>query len=186
MKYQVWKITIVIDTHIIQYTTSGDFHFLWECLKLILEAYWGSATTPGSICNLREQIHRHKLDKHGTKFSVADEFVLHAFEAHLMAHILTFFEISSPAAPIPHECSLQWLQEKGQAIVDSILVLKETSDKVLQFSTSFLHSAFLYYDLRQAIRYEDGEHIIRHWQLWLPYFLGMGRKNYSRSSKPHL
>ena len=149
---------------------------------MIVEAYWGSAKTPGSICNLREKINRHKLDKNGTKFSVADEFVLHAFQAHLLAHIYSFFGISSSADPIQHDCSPQWLQEKSQAILDAILVLDETSDKVLQFSLSFMHSAFLYHDLRHAIRYEDGEHIIRHWKLWLPYFLGMGRKNYSNEA----
>ena len=42
-----------------------------------------------------------------------------------------------------------------------------------------MHAAFLYHDLREAIRHEDGEHIIVHWKLWLPYFLGTGRKNYS-------
>ena len=42
-----------------------------------------------------------------------------------------------------------------------------------------MHAAFLYHDLRQAIRFEDGEHIVRHWKYWLPYFLGTGRKNYS-------
>ena len=61
-------------------------------------------------------------------------------------------------------------------------MLSETTDKVLQLSTSFMHAAFLYYDLRQAIRYEDGEHIIRHWKLWLPYFLALGRKNYSNEA----
>ena len=134
------------------------------------------------MCNLREHIHRHKVDKNGTKFGEADEFVLHAFEAHLMAHIINYFGISSSSDYIPHECSLKWLEDNSQAIVDSILVVPETSDQVLQLSTSFIHSAFLYCDLRGAIRFEDGEHIIRHWQFWLPYFLGMGRKNYSNEA----
>ena len=156
---------------------------MWECLKLVIEAFWGSITTPGSVCNLREQIHRHKLDKHATKFSIADEFVQHAFEAHLRAHIYTFFGINSPTDPISHECSLQWLEQKAQEIVDATLVLNETpEDKIVQFSLSFMHSAFLYRDLREAIRYEEGENIIRHWKLWLPYFLGMGRKNYSNEA----
>ncbi len=155
---------------------------MWECLKLILEAFWGKTTTPGSICNLREKINRHKLDKNGTKFSVADEFVIHAFESHLLAHVYTFFGIGSSTDQIHHDCSLQWLKDTAQAIVDSVLVLNETTDMVQQFSMSFMHSAFLYHDLRQAIRYEDCEHIILHWKLWLPYFLGMGRKNYSNEA----
>ena len=78
-----------------------------------------------------------------------------------------------------HECSMQWLQQTATNLVNKTVVLTETTDKVLQFSRSFMHAAFLYYDLRQAIRFEDGEHIIRHWKLWLPYFLGTGSKNYS-------
>lgn len=155
---------------------------MWECLKLIVEAFWGSVAIPGSLCNLREHIHRQKLDKHATTFSIADEFVLHAFQAHLLAHVYTYFGITSPTDPIPHECSLQWLQDKARDIVDITLVLKETTDKVLQFSRSFMHAAFLYYDLRQAVRYEEGEHIILHWRLWLPYFLGLGKKNYSNEA----
>ena len=149
---------------------------------MIVEAFWGSTTTPGSICNLREKVDRNKLDKHASKFSIADEFVLHALEAHLLAHVCSFFGISSSTDPIEHDCSLEWLREKAQAIVNAALILKETSDKILQFSKSFLHSAFLYHDLRQAIRFEDGEHIIRHWKMWLPYFLGTGRKNYSNEA----
>lgn len=159
---------------------------MWECLKLVIEAFWGSTTTPGSICNLREQINRHKVDKHASKFSIADEFILHAFEAHLRAHIYTFFGITASTDQIPHECSLQWLQQKTRAIVDATLVLKETTDKILQSSLSFMHSAFLYRDLREAIRHEDGENIILHWKLWLPYFLGMGRTNYSNEAANHI
>ena len=42
-----------------------------------------------------------------------------------------------------------------------------------------MYTSFLYLDLRQSIRFEEGEHIIRMWRLWLPYFLGTDRKNYS-------
>lgn len=38
---------------------------------------------------------------------------------------------------------------------------------------------FLYSDLRNAIHFEDGPQTICHWQLWLPRFLGTGKKNYS-------
>lgn len=131
------------------------------------------------MCNLREQVHRVQLDKQAKSFSVADEFVLHAFKAHLLSHLLTYFGITAVDDTIQHESSLQWLQENANKIVDKTLVLIETTDKVLEFSRSFMHAAFLYYDLREAIRYEDGEHIIRHWKLWRPYFLGTGRKNYS-------
>jgi hypothetical protein len=44
---------------------------------------------------------------------------------------------------------------------------------------SFLHLAFLYINLRTAIRWEDGPSIVRHWKLWLPRFIGTGCKNYT-------
>ena len=120
-----------------------------------------------------------QLDKQAKSFSVADEFVLHAFKAHLLAHILTYFGITTTNVIIPHDCSMQWLQQTAINPVDKTVVLTESTDKVLQFSRFFMHAAFLYYDLRQAIRFEDGKYIIRHWKLWLPYILGTGRKNYS-------
>ena len=74
---------------------TGDFHFLWECLKVIIDAFWGKTTTPGSTCSLREYIHRVQLDKQAKSFSVADEFVLHAFKAHLLVHIMAHFGITA-------------------------------------------------------------------------------------------
>ena len=47
------------------------------------------------------------------------------------------------------------------------------------FHRTFFHLAFLYSDLRQAIRYEDGESIIQYWRMWIPYFLGVVKKNYA-------
>ena len=40
------------------YHTSGDFHFLWECLQVLLLAYRGTANQPGALSNLRQQINR--------------------------------------------------------------------------------------------------------------------------------
>ena len=146
---------------------------------MIVETFWGSTTTPGSICNLREIIHRVQVDKQAKSFSVADEFVLHTFKSHLLAHIFAHFGISSKNDVVHHETSSKWLEDTASDLVDKTLVLSETTDKVAEFSRSFMHAAFLYYDLRKAIQLEDGEHTIRHYKLWLPYFLGTGRKNYS-------
>ena len=44
---------------------------------------------------------------------------------------------------------------------------------------SFLHHAFLYVDLRRAIRWEDGPQIVRHWKWWIPKFIGTGKKMYA-------
>ena len=45
--------------------------------------------------------------------------------------------------------------------------------------TSLLHALFLYTNLREAIRYEDGEQVVRQWKFWLIYFLGSSKKNYA-------
>lgn len=50
-------------------------------------------------------------------------------------------------------------------------------DTVYSFHHSFLHAAFLYADLRNAIRYKHGEHITRRWKWWLPRFLATGFKS---------
>ena len=54
-----------------------------------------------------------------------------------------------------------------------------SSDPAYLKHRSFLHLAFLYIDLRTAIRWEDGVRIVRHWKLWLPRFIGTGCKNYA-------
>ena len=153
---------------------TGDFHFLWECLKTIIETFWGSVTIPGSMCNLREKINRTQLDKTAKTFSIADEFVVHALKAHLLAAVYSMFGISTGGEAIEHVVSAEWLQHTAARAVDRTLILNEPTDDVHSFSRAFMHAAFLYYDLRQAIRFEEGEHIIRHWKYWL----GSG-KNYS-------
>ena len=89
------------------------------------------------------------------------------------------FNISSGDQEIAHEVSAQWLQQAASQAVDRTLILREPTDDLHSFSHAFMHAAFLYYDLRQAIRFEEGEYIIRHWKYWLPYFLGSRRRNYS-------
>ena len=42
-----------------------------------------------------------------------------------------------------------------------------------------VHLAFLYVDLRNAIRYENGEHVIRLWRFWFPVFLACRKSNYA-------
>ena len=54
-----------------------------------------------------------------------------------------------------------------------------STDPVFEMHRTFLHIAFLYVDLRDAIRYEDGPHRVRLWKLWLPRFIGTGRRNYA-------
>ena len=56
---------------------------------------------------------------------------------------------------------------------------EDTDDPVYNLHRNFLYQAYLYIDLREAVRWENGSHIIRHRKLWLPQFLGTGRKNYA-------
>ena len=44
---------------------------------------------------------------------------------------------------------------------------------------SFLHLAFLYVDLYNAVHWKKGPQIVRHWKYWLPQFVATGCKNYA-------
>jgi hypothetical protein len=79
------------------------------------------------------------------------------------------FNISSGDQGIAHEVSAQWLQQAASQAVDRTLILREPTDDLHSFSHAFMHAAFLYYDLRQVIRFEEGKDTIRHWKYWLAY-----------------
>ena len=55
----------------------------------------------------------------------------------------------------------------------------DSTDPLYAMHWSFLYTAFLYHDLREAVYNEDGSHIIRQWKLWLPIFLGTKCHNYA-------
>ncbi len=110
---------------------------------------------------------------------MGDEFLLNTFKAHLIARTCSIFGIASPSDDIQHTSSLQWLEEKAKFIVSKTIQPTDSKDPMYMRHRSFLHLAFLYVDLRRAIRWRDGAHIIRHWKLWLPRFVGTGCKNYS-------
>ena len=55
----------------------------------------------------------------------------------------------------------------------------ESTDPLYATHRSFLYTAFLYHDLRKAVRFEEGRHIIRQCKLWLPIFLGTKCQNYA-------
>ncbi len=162
------------------FLTIGDFHFLWECLKVIFQVYWGKPSELGTLSNLREIVDRKQVDKKAKVFSTCDEFLLHAFKSHMVAAICQILCVDNPNANIPHTSSYQWLEETARSIVQATINVPEASkDSVFCFCRSFLHAAFLYIDLRSAIRYEDGPLIILHWQNWLVYFLGCDKQNYA-------
>ena len=79
----------------------GDFHFLWECLRIIFDCYWGKTTQHGSLVCLRELISRNKVDKAVKTFSIGDEFLTHVFQAHLLVQCFKHFKVSSVKASYP-------------------------------------------------------------------------------------
>ena len=96
-----------------------------------------------------------------------------------MARICTLLEVNTPSDEIIHSCSHDWLQSKAQWLVGETLKPVPCTDPVYSLHRSFLHMAFLYIDLRNAIRWENGPNIITHWKLWLPRFIATGCRNYS-------
>lgn len=104
---------------------------------------------------------------------------MHTFRAHLLASVTFSLGISEVSHSIPHEDSEEWLRGQAEQLVKEILIPQTTKDPVHMLHKSFLHHAFLYVDLREAIRWENGPQIVRHWKWWLPRFIGTGKKNYA-------
>lgn len=170
----------IITSMLYVYLTTGDFHFLWECLKVIFLTFWGSPAQPGCLSNMKEIVMRQQVDKAVKVFNVGDEFLVHCFKAQLAAKICSLLNLKSVTDAIEHQNSLEWLRSTAtKLVVDTLMPPQATMDPSYARHRAFLHTAFLYVDLRNAIRYEDGVHIIRMWKLWLPRFIGTGRKNYA-------
>ena len=66
----------------------GDFHFLWECLRVVFSMFWGVPSQDGSLSNLRSIIRWRNVDEKVKVFNVGDEFLMHAFQAHLTTAIM--------------------------------------------------------------------------------------------------
>ena len=163
---------------------AGDFHFMWECVRIVLSSYWGNASTPGSLYRLCEIVHRNQVDQKGKVFSVADEFIQHCFHAHLLANICRQLQISCPSEHIPHENTCKWLCSTAEHILQlhGSIMPAESIDPHYSMHRSFLYTAFLYLDPRHAVRYEEGSHVIRQWRLWLPIFIGTKCHNYATAA----
>ena len=94
-----------------------------------------------------------------------------------MASVTSLLKLSSVTEAIPHTNSLEWLRETAEYLVEKTLMPPPETESSLH--RSFLHTTFLYVDLRDAIRFEHGPQIIRLWKLWLPRLIGTGRNNYA-------
>ena len=134
----------------------GDFHFLWECLRAIFTTFWGTPSQQGSLCNAREYISRRQVRQNVKVFSVGDEFMLLVFKAHLAASICTILNIGLPTDPIEHAGSIEWLRETVTTLVSKTIARSSSQDPVYAFHRSVMHMAFLYFDLRNAIRWKMG------------------------------
>ena len=108
--------------------------------------------------------------------------ILLCVKAHLQARICTLLGVNSTKESIPHETSYQWLHDTAVKLLPDTLMPATSKDPVLHFHRTFLHMAYLYIDLRNAIRWENGPAVITHWKLWLPRFIATGCKNYSAES----
>ena len=115
-------------------------------------------------------------------FNVGDEFLVHCFKAHLAARLCTLLKLSSSSDDVQHEASQEWLKATAESMVAQTLMPTVSEDPMYSLHRSFLHLGFLYVDLRNAIQWENGPHIIQQWKLWLPRFLGTGCKNYAGES----
>ena len=128
---------------------------------------------------MRDYISRVHVDKSAKVFNVADEFIVHLFKGHLIARICTLLHLNSPSDSITHEKSLEWLESTAKLLVADTLFPVASNDPVYLRHRTFLHSAFMYTDLRNSIRWENGPQIIRHWKWWIPRFLGTEKRNYA-------
>ena len=131
---------------------------------------------------MRESIRRTLVDKTTKVFNIGDEFIMHVFKAHLKASVCQLLKITAPTDNIPHLCTQQWLRDTADMIVKSAVMPMKTIDPVHSLHRTFIHLSYLYIDLREAIRWENGPQLIRHWKFWLPRFIATGMKNYVTES----
>lgn len=148
---------------------------------------WGSERDKGSLCHLKDVCSRRQVGRDVKVFNIGDEFIRHAFEAHLLAAVTNYFKLSSPAQNIPDrlEKNETWLKLEAEKIVRISLLPTEPSvvlaevDQIYEIHRRLMYMGFLYIHLRDCIRREDGPRIISAWKYWLILFLGSGRRNYS-------
>ena len=148
--------------------------------------FWGAPNQTGSLCHLRELARRTLVDKGVKVFNVGDEFLLHAFKAHFTASILTLLGTSSTEDDVQHEPTKEWLLAKSEEIVNKCIAREVGIDPAYNLHRLFMHHAYLYVDLREAIRWENGPVIVQHWKSWIPLFLATGCKNYACEAVYHI
>ena len=81
----------------------GDFNFTWECVKVIFLTFWKSADHPSSLAHLATVVNRTGVTVAAKKFQQADEFLMHALEAHLTASLVSFLNIEGTRDTLVHD-----------------------------------------------------------------------------------
>ena len=167
----------------------GDFHFLWECLRVIFLSHWGSVDDKGSLCQMKHLLNRSQVDKDAKRFQQCDEFLQDVLDATLVCALTRFMGLSSPIDEIEvtEGMHLAFMEDVAQRFVSSFVAVPRNvddseTDHAFNRQRSFVHAAILYRDLRNAIRYEDGPTIVSLWRWWLVYFVATGRHRYSREA----
>ena len=106
--------------------------------------------------------------------------MLHTFKAHLIAAMCTYLGVANQ---ILHTCSQEWLEKTAKGIVESrIMPIESIDDPLYSLHRSFLYCGFLYVDLQNVIRNEEGSDIIPLWKHWAVLFLAMNKKNYAKKA----
>lgn len=86
---------------------------------------------------------------------------------------------------IPDKDQFAWLQRTSGDIFDKTIRVRDPpinpgdDDVVYAYHRAILNMGYLYVNLREAIRWENGPEIIKMWRYWLPHFLGGGKTNYA-------
>lgn len=79
---------------------------------MVFSMFWGIPSQDGSLSNLRSLIRRFNVDEKVKVFSSGDEFLMHAFKAHLTTAIMQHLELNDQSAPYAHPCSLTWFRQQ--------------------------------------------------------------------------
>ena len=165
----------------------GDFHFQWECLKVIFLLSWGSSDQPGPLAQLRDNVKRRTVTSDAKVFQQGDEFLQNALDAHLIASLVDFLKLDDESHTLPPDelpLTETRINQLVNQFVDTAIAVptdeqQPEADHDHNFHSSFVHAALFYHDLRDAIKYEDEPGIIRQWRIWLLFFLASRRRNYS-------
>ena len=82
--------------------------------------FWGVPSQDGSLSNLRSIIRRLNVDEKVKVFNVGDEFLMHAFQAHLTTAIMEQLKLDNRSAQYDHPCSLAWLRSEAEKLVKEL------------------------------------------------------------------